>query len=69
MAYGATSCSNPSNNTYDAYYLETADPVCDQTIVSYYGASGDSEYARMRDHLIGAASQFNLPSMVGIKSI
>ncbi len=66
MTYGSTSCSNPSNNTYDAYYLASSDPTCDPTIVTYYGSSGDTSYARMRDHLLGAASQFNLPSMVSL---
>lgn len=64
MAYGA-SCSNPSNNTLSGIlYSNDTTPVCDPTIWAYYDTSGDNANARMRDYLLGAASNWNLPTMV-----
>jgi hypothetical protein len=62
MTFGAY-CSLPNSGSISAYYDDTS-AVCTPTLASYYANAGDNPTARMRDHLVGAASQFQLPSRI-----
>lgn len=62
MAFGA-SCSNANSGTIDAYY-DPNSAVCTNTVASYYSPGGNNNTARMRDHILGSASSFPLPSNV-----